>query len=199
METSNRATLWRTELWRTTLNNPEEDDTACRWEVALHRLSQLLGLLLDPSPEEFGQIISGNIWDMIETYGVLTNQLGGQLDSRLHPKVHYGLKQIDQHYSEGKALEVASGFEASEDYGKWVYSMGKQWDHKTHIQEAVNYEDVTGKNWVDFWKPARRSAPIRIIIMGTSIKLAHDTTSVEFKKIMLEMFGFEENSQEARS
>ncbi len=86
-------------------------------------------------------------------------------------------------------MEVASGFEASEEYGKW--------DHKTHIREAVNYEDVTGKNWVDLWKNIRRSAPIRIIVMGTSIKLAHDTTGVEFKEIILEMFGFEENSQEA--
>ena len=88
-----------------TPNNPEEDDTASRWEVALHRLSQLLGLVLDLSPEEFGQIIiSGNIWDTIETYCVLTNLLCGQLDSRLHPKVHCGLKQIKQHCSEEKSF-----------------------------------------------------------------------------------------------
>ena len=130
---------------------------------------------------------------MIETYGILTNQLGGQLDSRLHPKVHYGLKQINQHFSEEKALEVASRFEASAQYGKWVFSMEKHWDHRTHIREAANYEDVTGKNWVDFWKSTRRPAPIRIIIMGTSIKLAHDTTKVDFKRIMLEKFWFKKS------
>ena len=67
-ETSNKISVWRKELWMMTLRDPEGGDDNSRWEVALHRITQLISLLFGVSPEEVNQILSGDLWDMIDTY-----------------------------------------------------------------------------------------------------------------------------------
>ena len=77
--------------------------------------------------------------------------------------------------------------------------MGKQTDQETYLQEIVSYGDVAGKGWPELWKKAKRAVPLRIIVMGTSMKLSYSATVKEFKKIMLDEFGFAEDSDVAQS
>ena len=175
-ESSNKVSVWRKELWMMTLRNPEEGDSNSRWEVALYRTTQLISLLFDVSPKEVNQIISGDLWDMIETYDSMMGMLGGQLDNRFASKAHYGLKQVNQHMTEEQANEIASDFSASIHYRSWAATMGKQTDQETYLQEIVSYDDVAGKGWPELWKKAKRAVPLRIIVMGTSIKLSYSAS-----------------------
>ena len=71
--------------------------------------------------------------------------------------------------------------------------------HRGTRRVFKNPQDVTGKRWGELCKETRRQAPIRILILGVSIKLTHDTTGAKFKKLMLDKFGFEENAEDSRS
>ena len=46
---------------------------------------------------------------------------------------------------------------------------------------------------------SNRKVPLRIIVMGKSIKLSYSATVEEFKKIMLDKFGFAEDPKIAQS
>ena len=104
-----------------TLRNPEEGDSNSRWEVALYRSTQLISLLCDVSPEESDQIISGDLWDMIETYDSMMGMLGGQLENRFASKAHYGLKQVNQHMTEEKAKPLTSQHQSTTNHGPQLW------------------------------------------------------------------------------
>ena len=75
--------------------------------MALYRVTQLLSLTIDSPSDKVNDFISGTIWDMIDFYGTILDELGGQLEGRLAPKSHYGLKQLNQHRSEDQAIQRA--------------------------------------------------------------------------------------------
>ena len=75
-ETGGRATLWPTELWKMTLNNPESSELGELWEISLHRLTQTLGLLLGIPNKELTEVLDGGVWSVIPLYGKLIEQLG---------------------------------------------------------------------------------------------------------------------------
>ena len=78
--------------------------------------------------------------------------------------------------TEEQAERIASDFSASIHYRSWAATMGKQADQETYLQEIVSYDDVAGKEWPELWKKAKRAVPLRIIIMGTSIKLSYSAS-----------------------
>ncbi len=52
------------------------------WELSLYRQTQLISLLHDIPADEMNQVLTGGIWDIIETYDNMTGLLGGKLESR---------------------------------------------------------------------------------------------------------------------
>ena len=118
--------------------------------------------------------------------------MGGQLEGRLAPKSHYGLKQLNQHTSEDQALQRAAEFDAVAVYRAWSEKMGKTVDHLIYHAEAITYEDVAGSRWPDLWMPSRRTKPQRVLSLGTSLQLGHRMSSQEFKDMMIKKFGFAE-------
>ena len=93
-------------------------------------------------------MLTGSIWDIIETYDTMTGLLGGQLESRLVPKAFYGLKQINQHKTQEDALTIASSlFSASGSHQSWTAIMGKHKNQEMYLTEIASYDDVAGKRW----------------------------------------------------
>ena len=135
------------------------------------------------------QVLTGSIWDIIETYDTMTGLLGGQLESRLVPKAFYGLKQINQHKTKEQELRIASSvFSASTIYQSWTTSMGKHKNKEMYITEIASYEDVAGKRWHDLWTRAGRFVPRRVLIVGSSFKLCYSTSKEQLKAHMVENF-----------
>ena len=81
---------------------------------------------------------------------------------------------------------------ASDGVEDWSSRMGKERDSSNHAHEAHSYQDVAGNFWSICWTHhGKGEVSVRVIIMGSSVKLGHaQTTSEEFKVIMLEKFGF---------
>ncbi len=130
--------MWRKELWLMTVRNPGEGESTSRWGLALYRKIQLTSLIFDIPPDEMNQVLSGDLWNRIETYDTMTGMPGGQLDNRFVSKAHYGLKQINQRMTGEQAMKIASDFTASVQYRAWATTMGKQRDQETYLQKIVS-------------------------------------------------------------
>ena len=196
-ESSKSLSSWPRDLWRMVKRNDQDTEMGSRWEVALYRVAQLLSLIVDSPSEKVNDLISGKIWDMIDFYGTIMDELGGQLEGRLAPKSHYGLKQLNQHMSEDQALQRAAEFDAVPAYRAWSEKMGKTVDHLIYHAEAITYEDVAGSRWPDLWMPSRNTKPQRVLVLGKSLKLGHRMSSQEFKDMMIKKFGFAESQEPA--
>ena len=187
VDSSNKASVWQKELWLVTVRDNEEGFSSSGWELSLYRQTQLISLLHDIPTDEMNQVLTGSIWDIIETYDTMTGLLGGQLDSRLVSKAFYGLKQINQNKTQEDALTIASSlFSASGSYQSWAASMGKQKNQEMYLPEIASYEYVAGKRWHELWTTAGRFTPRRIFIMGSSLKLCYCASKEHFKNLMIE-------------
>ena len=173
-ESSKTSSTWPKDLWRMYRKNDQDAEEESRWEVALYRVTQLLSLILDIPSEKVNDLITGSIWDMIDFYGNILDELGGQLEGRLVPRSHYGLKQLNQHMSHDKACDRAAKVNAVEHYTAWCGHMGKEADANLFPQDALTYEDVAGVRWSDLWRTSptiqsRKTPPQRVLVLGTSL------------------------------
>jgi hypothetical protein len=200
IESSTKASVWHRELWLMTVRDNEEGFSSSGWELSLYRQTQLISLLHDIPSHDMNQVLTGDIWNIIETYDTMTGMLGGQLENRLVSKALYGLKQINQHKTKEDALTIASSmFSASGPYQAWAANMGKHKNQEMYLTEIASYEDVAGKRWHQFWTTGGRFTPRRVFIMGTSLKLCYSASKEEFKKLMIELFGLSEDPDNSQS
>ena len=58
--------------------------------------------------------------------------------------------------------------------------MGKAKDEEIHATEAFTYADVASTRWNHLWNH-RTKAPVRVLIMGSSLKFAHSTNGDKFR------------------
>ena len=63
--------------------------------------------------------------------------------------------------------------------------MGKCVDDAVHAKAAYTYSDVAGEPWKACWTHGDSKVPVRILIMGSSVKLGHTTSADGFRVIML--------------
>ena len=185
--TGRRTSIWPPDLWTMTTNS---QDASEYWEIGLYRLTQTCAILIGIPNTEITKVMEGGMCDIIELYGSLLSQLGGHWRQRFLPKQHYGLKMWDKHLTPEQAMRAAVQCSASEHAQEWARRMGKGVDDAIHAQAAYTYSDVAGEQWKTCWNHGDRKVPVRILIMGSSVKLGHTTSAEGFKKVMLERLGF---------
>ena len=111
---------------------------------------------------------------------------------QLHSEHHYGLKTLDTHASPELANKAALLADATSSWANWKEKMGKAKDEEIHATEAFTYADAASTRWDHLWNHHSK-VPVRVLIMGSSLKFAHSTNGDKFKVLMLEKFGFEES------
>ena len=111
---------------------------------------------------------------------------------QLHPEHHYGLKALDTHASTEMGNRAALVVDATSSWANWKERMGKAKDEEIHAKEACTYTDVASTRWNHLWSHSAK-VPVRVLIMGSSLKFAHSTNGDKFKVLMLDKFGFEES------
>jgi hypothetical protein len=101
-------------------------------------------------------------------------------------------KTLDTHASPELANKAALLADATSSWANWKEKMGKAKDEEIHATEAFTYADVASTRWNHLWNHHSK-VPVRVLIMGSSLKFAHSTNGDKFKVLMLEKFGFEES------
>ena len=109
---------------------------------------------------------------------------------QLHPEHHYGLKALDTHASSELANKAALLVDATSSWADWKEKMGKAKDEEIHATESSTYADVASTRWNHLWNHHSK-VPVRVRIMGSSLKFAHSTNGDKFMVPMLEKCGFE--------
>ena len=137
------------------------------------------------------------MFEMVELYDALVQQLGGQWFHRFPPGAHYGLIMMSEHLSETeiKAMTDFCGGDAALDYIEWNKRMGKEVNDE-YPKEAFAYEEVAAQ-WTKCWSHSKTRPPMRVLLLGTSTMLDHKVTANDFNALMLEKFGFEESAADA--
>ena len=94
-------------------------------------------------------------------------------------------------------MRTVTQFSATEEFQEWVRRMGHDTDKIIHAKEAYGYSDVAGERWKDCWTHGDGKVPVRVLVMGTSVKLGHSASADEFRLIMLDKFGFAAEQEES--
>jgi hypothetical protein len=188
-EMGRKSSIWPPDLWKMSTG---DGFATGRWEIGVYRLVQCLGLLVGIPNKKLSGILNEGFWEICEFYAQLLAQLGGRWRMQLHPEQHYGLKALDTHASPEVANKAALLVDATASWTNWKEKMGKAKDEEIHATEAFTYADVASTRWNHLWNH-RTKAPVRVLIMGSSLKFAHSTNGDKFKGLMLDKFGFEES------